>query len=276
MMDKTNARRAIKMIASRNMQGNWIKSFLLFIAISVIQMAILSFLPLRLPLQEEIVAAGEDIIKLLMLFLPREITYRTIASYAVTAVLYILVMCPLSVGTCAFFRKIAKGEKARLRDAFSVFANLKTIFGSIWLNFLVLLISSFWVFLFMLVPVAVEVFAIVVESWLLPWLVIVLLIGASILSVLWVSRYSFALYIYAEGNLGPFASLCESIRLMNHRLGECLSLRASYFLWDIVCYFFPPLGFIYSALFQTAYAKYLEYLRGEIFTPSSEAPQQEQ
>ena len=271
-MDNAVARRAIKRIASNNMRGNWLRSFLLIILTAIIQLVIFSFLPLRIPLEEELIAAGNDAMKILALYLPQTITKRTIASFVVTALLYILVSCPLSVGTCRFFLKIAKGEQAKLGDAFSVFCHLGTVFGSIWLNFLIALISVFWTFLFMLVPILVTAFAVIMDAPLLTWVIYALSIGAAIFIILWTSRYTFALYIYAEGELGAFASLCEAIHLMRSRTGECLTLRASYFLWDIVCYFIPPLSFVYSCLVNTVYAKYLEHLRGELFI-KQEPPQ---
>lgn len=263
-MNKTLARRMMKAMAMKNMQGNWLRSFVLFLISIVATTLIIGFLPIRTPFAEELMVATNPA-EMLMLFVPKTITYKTIASVCVTAVLYLLVAAPLSVGICRFFLKVARGEKALFSDAFSPFASLKTVFSSVWLYLLVLFISAFWSFLLWLIPIAVMFLAIMIDSWIIGQISLLLGVAVSIFAVLWTSRYTFATYILAEGKSGgAFSSLRECIRLMHYRSGEAMKLRASYFGWDIAGSLFPPLNFIYNALFSTVYAEYLFYLRGEL------------
>lgn len=263
-MNKTLARRMMKAMAMKNMQGNWLRAFVLFFIGIIATTVIAGFLPVRTPLPEEL-AAATDTAEMLLLFVPKTITYKTIASVCVTAVLYLLVAAPFSVGMCRFFLRVARGEKARFSDAFSPFASLKTAFSSVWLFLLVLFISAFWSFLLFLIPIAVMILAIITDSWILGQLSLIVSAAVSVFAILWTSRYMFATYIFAEGKSGgAFSSLRECIRLMHYRSGECIKLRASYFGWDIAASLFTPLNFVYNALFGTVYAEYLFYLRGEL------------
>ncbi len=263
-MNKTLARRMMKAMAMKNMQGNWLRAFTLFIISIVVTTVIIGFLPVRTPLPEEL-AAVTDPAQMLMLFVPKTITYKTIASVCVTVVLYLLVAAPFSVGLCRFFLRVARGEKAGFSDAFSPFASLKTVFSSVWLFLLVLFVSAFWSFLLLLIPVTVMFLAIIIDSWIIGQISLLLAVAVSIFAVLWTSRYMFATYLLAEGKSGgAFSCLRECIRLMHYRSGECMKLRASYFGWDIAASLFTPLNFVYNALFGTVYAEYLFYLRGEL------------
>lgn len=254
----------MKAMALKNMQGNWLRSFVLFIISILATTVIIGFLPIRTPLPEELMAVT-DPVEMLMLFVPKTITYKTIASVCVTVVLYLLVTAPFSVGLCRFFLKVARGEKALFSDAFSPFASLKTVFSSVWLFVLVLFISAFWSFLFILIPVTVMILAVMIDSWFLAQISLILAVAVSIFAVLWTSRYMFATYLLAEGRSGgAFSCLRECIRLMHYRSGECMKLRATYFGWDIAASLFTPLNFVYNALFSTVYAEYLFYLRGEL------------
>ena len=115
----------------------------------------------------------------------------------------------------------------------------------------------------MLIPIALMMCASFLESAMLLYLAVLLIPVASLFAALWNSRYSFASYIFAEGKLSAFASLRECISLLGGRTKECIALRASYLLWDIVASNIPPLALVYSTLSGTVYAKYLAYLRGK-------------
>ncbi len=263
-MNKTLARRMMKAMAMKNMQGNWLRAFTLFLISILATTVIIGFLPVRTPLPEEL-AAVTDPVEMIMLFVPKTITYKTIASVCVTAVLYLLVAAPFSVGICRFFLRVARGEKARFADAFSPFTSLKTVFSSVWLFLLMLFVSAFWSFLFLLIPITIMILAIIIDSWILSQIALIASVAVSVFAILWTSRYTFATYLLAEGKSGgAFASLRECIRLMHYRSGECMKLRATYFGWDIAASLVNPLNFVYNALFSTVYAEYLFYLRGEL------------
>lgn len=262
-MNKTIARRAIKALSLNDMKGNWFRSFVAVILAVFATTFIFGFLPLRTPLPEEMAKAANDV-EMFSLFIPKTITAKTVASLVVTLLLYVFVTCPLMLGISRFYLKAAHGEKGTFGDIFSPFASLKTVFGSIWINVIILAVSFLWgvplIFLpsfFLGLGGALNSAIVLLASGLL-------LAVCAVFYILWVSRYNFALLIYAEGNSSPWKAFRASQKLLRGRSGEILSLRASYFGWEIAVSVFPPLSFVYYALCNTVYAKYLYYLRGEL------------
>lgn len=263
-MKRTFVRKRIKAQAMVSLQGSWMKAFGIIIAQLVLSVFILSFLPLRMPTVDEILGVQDDAMQMLRLFVPDVITKKTIASVVVTLALYVIVMAPLSVGICRFFLKVARGEKAKFSDAFSPYTSLRTVFASVWLELLIAFMSAFWSFLFMLVPTLLIVLCAYAKLYFLANILIFLVPASALFSIFWNSRYVFAKYIFAEGKAeGAFASLRECISLMHGRTFECIILRASYLLWDIVSSQIWPLSYVYTALSGTVYAGYLFYLRGD-------------
>lgn len=271
-MKQTFVRKRIKAAAMFRMRGNWLKSFGISIVQFIVSTLILSFLPLRIPPIEEMLGAQDDPIAFLYLFLPTTVTEKTVALAVVTAVIYALVIFPLSVGICRFFIKIAKGEPAKFSDAFEIFTDLKRVFGAVWLNILLFLISLFWSVVFLIIPFVLTMLCIDLKLYLLASLLFMLLPLSFVFSLLWCSRYSFAIYIYSEGEKSAFSSLRECISITKKRKLECMVLRASYFLWDIASVYVFPLGYVYAALSGTVYADYLFYFRGGEKFKNTEAP----
>lgn len=276
MMNKTIARRVIKATAMQNMQGNWLRSFALVAMSLIIPMLILGFMPIRIPNQSEILATGENSLAVLSLFIPRNITARTIASFAVTVILYLLVTCPFSIGVHRFYLKVARGEKGTFRDVFSVFTNIRTVFASIWLNIILFFMAAFWSFFLMFIPGLLMGLGLAIGSDTLVYLSYVLLIAAVVFLILWTSRYNFARYIFADRGKGAFSSVRDCIRLLSGRNGEVLTLRASYFGWDIASGLVPAfstvISAVYNALFSTVYAKYIYYFTGQLSIGEQETP----
>lgn len=263
-MKKTFVRKRIKAGAMVRMHGNWLKAFGIIIIQLVLSVLILSLLPLRIPTVDEILGVQDDAMQMLRLFVPDVITKKTLASAAVTFALYAIVLSPLSVGLCRFFLKVAKGETAKFSDAFSPFTSLGTVFSSVWLDMLIYFMSAFWSVLFMLIPTLLIALCSYAGLPYIANLLIPIIPASAVFSLLWNSRYVFAKYIFAEGKSGgAFASLRECISLMRGRTGECILLRASYFLWDIASTYIFPLSYVYTALSGTVYAGYLFYLRGD-------------
>ncbi len=262
-MNKTIIRRLIKASAMQNMQGNWLRSFLLVLLSGVITIAITSFLPMRVPTQEELMGVT-DSLNLLLLFVPREITARMIANVAVVFVLFIFVMAPFSVGIKRFHIAVARTGKGKLSDAFSVFMDMKLVMSSIWLNILVSVVVTFWGVLFMLLPMLLLVISAHLGFSVLVILAGILLIASLVLTVVWTSRYNFAYYILADGGKSAFSALRQCSKLMKVHTGECMTLRASYFLWDVISSRIPFMSFVYMSLFATVYAKYLDYMNGRL------------
>ncbi len=261
-MNRTYARRKIKAEASRLLAGNWLKTFLIITIQLFLTMIVARLLPLRTPLVEEIINAGNDGIALLKLFLPKVFTAKTAVSLIVTILLYLFVMSPFSIGVCRFFLEVAKGHRPKISVVFSVYASLKTVFSSVWLTLLVFFISSFWSVVFMLIPIALIVLGIIANSRVISFFATLLVSVAFVFALLWNSRYAFASYIFAEGKNGAFSSLRECIELMRGRTKECIMLRLSYFIWDFFStYMFPY--YVYFALSGTVYASFLFYLRGD-------------
>lgn len=262
MDNKVIFRKRIKAEASFQMGGSWLSSLLIMIINGVMAGFILSLLPLRAPEVNEILEAGENVLEAFLLFLPREITTRTVASFVVTGALFMLVMFPFGIGIKRFFLKVAHGEKGKVSDVFSVYGDLRLIFSSVFLWVMLFLLSCFWAIVFSIIPYVILALgfylssaAIVSFSWLL-------FVAAGIFTVFWVSRYDFAGYILASGKCrNAFSSLRACFRLIKGRTGELLRLRASYIVWDIVCGMGMsfPLTFIYNSLYSTVYAKYLMY-----------------
>lgn len=262
-MNQTYARRKIKAEAQLLLNGNWLKAFLLLITETLFTMIIFSVLPLRTPAPEEIAKAEQDIRQLIMLFLPNGLNIKVIASFGVVGLLGLFVLSPFSVGVSRFFLGVARGAKPKIREVFAVYASLKTVFASIWLQVLLFLVSSFWTMIFMIIPVAITFAGAFLGSVALVSLGAIITSVVSVFTFLWNSRYTFARFIFAEGKMGAFASLRECIELIHGRTKECIVLRISYFFWDIMSGYIPVLMFPYFALSNTVYAKYLYYLRGE-------------
>lgn len=272
-MKRSFVRKRIKAGAWVKLRGNWLKAFGIIIIQLVLSVFILSLLPLRVPSVDEMAGVQEDAIQMLRLFLPDVITRRTVASALVTLALYFMVLSPLSVGLCRFFLKVAKGESAKFSDAFSPFSSLKTVFSSVWLEFLIFFMSAFWSVLFMLVPTLVVALCAYTGLYFLANILLPLIPASVFFSLLWNSRFAFARYVFAEGRSGgAFASLRECISLMRGRTVECIILRASYLLWDVAASYILPLSYVYTALLGTVYAEYLFYLRGDRKPEGEEEP----
>ncbi len=263
-MNKTYARRRIKAEAQALMAGNWLKAFFIAVVSMLLPVFIIRFLPIRIPEVNELVNAGDDAVKLLKQFLPGSFTAKTAVSIAVTILLYLFIMSPFTVGTSRFFLEVARGRKPKFSIVFSPYMSLKTVFSSVWLTLLVFLISVFWSVIFMLVPTALIFLAVVSGSRFIALIAALLAPVSTIIAFLWNSRYTFASYIFAEGERGAFEALRECIELMHGRTKECMTLRASYFFWDILSSYMFPLTYVYFALSGTVYAKFLFYLRDTV------------
>ncbi len=262
-MNKTIIRRLIKASAMQGMQGNWLRSFLLVLLSGVIPIAITSFLPMRVPTQEELMSVT-DSLHLFSLFIPREITVKMIANVVVVFILFIFVMAPFTVGIKRFHIAVARTGKGKLSDAFSVFTDMRLVMSSVWLNILVSVVVTFWGVLFMLLPMLLLAISARLGFRVLVILAAILLFASLVLTVVWTSRYNFAYYILADNGKGGFSALRQCSRLMKVHSGECMTLRASYFLWDVISSQIPFLSFVYVSLFATVYAKYLDYMNGRL------------
>ncbi len=271
-MNKTLLRRMIKATAIRDMQGNWWKAFFLSLLESAVTFWIISYLPFRIPTEEELVAAGADITKVFMAMIPKDITAKTLMSVGVTALLYLFVMAPFSIGMCRYFLNAAKGERGTLRDVFSVYADIRCVFTSIFLTIIVLIFAVVSLAVFMVIPIGLLVLAVINKSTMLYNLVSTFLPIFLLLYGVWISRYRFISYIYAQEEKGVFATLYKYFKYMKKRNGESLVLGASYFGWLFMISLMPFLLFIYQCLSSTVYAKYLLRFRGELSFGQFENP----
>lgn len=257
-------RRLLKAASSRAMQGSWMRSFLVTLLSSLIPMLILGALPFRIPLDEEIIATGGDITKLLVLILPETITSRTIASFVVTGIIYLLINCPFTVGVHRFYLAVASGERGKFSHVFSPFTSLKTVFSSIGLSFITALYSLFWLLALIAPPLILLGLGFMIKSTFVITLCCILYLILTVVWILKVSIYKFAFFIFAEGKTGgAWKSFRTMQRITRGRTSELMGLRASYFGWDIAAGCFSGLLFVYNALFSTVYAKYLFCLRNE-------------
>lgn len=254
----------IKATALRDMQGNWLKAFLLSLIESAAAVWVISYLPFVLPAEDEILAAGGDATRILATMLPKEITPKMIMSIGVTVLLYLFVMTPFSIGMSKYFLKAARGERGTFRDVFSVYANIRTVLSSILLTLITLLFSVLSFVVFMIIPVGLMIVAVLNQSLILYNIADILLIAFTLFFIVWISRYRFISYIYANDEKGAFAAIYKYFKLMKKRNGECLVLGASYFGWMLMISFMPVLLFVYQCLSSTVYAKYLYRFRGEL------------
>lgn len=263
-MNSKQARGLIKAITARNLQGSWLKAFFIFLITILASSLILGLIPFRTPSNEQIIAAAGDAAAMLKLFLPAEITKKTLAAIGVVALLSIIVLCPMNIGKCRFFLRVAAGQPGEMGDFFSVFCSIKLVFSSIVLDIIIAVATAFWTFVFSAVPIAFAILSAFLKSDLLFMLSYLLAFAAGFFSVFWCSRYDFARYILAEGNLGAFAAFGECRRLCKGRGGELCALRASYIIWDVAAAFFTPVMYIYHTLIGAVYARYLYHIRGDI------------
>ena len=237
---------------------------------------ILSLIPFAEPTQEQLISAAqsEDYAAMIKLFFPAGMTRKTLGAIGVVVLLYFFVTSPMNIGKCRFFLRVAAGQKGEMMDFFSAFANLKLVFSSVILEIMIAVLSLFWSFVFFLIPIGALMLAVMLNSAYIALLSYPLMLAAGILSILWCSRYEFARFILAEGKLGVFASFSSFRKVFKGRTGELMSLRASYFLWDIVSTFFTPLTYVYNTLFGAVYARYLYHIRGDIKFVSREEMEQ--
>ncbi len=266
-------RRLLKAASSRAMQGSWLRSFLITLLSSLIPMLILGTLPFRMPLEEEILATGGDSMKLFSLFLPETITSRTIGSFVVTGIIYLLIMCPFNVGIHRFYLAAASGERGKLSHVFSPFTSLNTVFSSIGLSLITAFSSLLWAIALLAPPLILMYLGTLIKSAFVVWLCFILYFIVTIVWVLKISIYKFAFFIFAEGKSGGAWKSFRTMQIITRRrTTELMGLRASYFGWDLAAGCFSALYFVYSALFSTVYAKYLFCLRdeGATFEPGME------
>ena len=259
-MNSKDTRRLIKAISTKNLQGNWFRAFLVFLIMYLASSFIFGFFPISYPTQEQLISVAEtsDYMAMLNLFLPATVTKKTVAAIGVVILLSLVVTCPMNIGMCRFFLRVAAGQKGEMTDFFSVFANLRLVLSSILLDLIIAVASAFWGVIFALIPIAIMLVL------PLPAIIIELIaLAAGIFSILWCSRYTFARYILAEGKHGAFKSFGLCLGLCKGRNKELMALRASYFLWDIVS-IIPIFAFIYQILFGSVYARYLYHIRGDI------------
>ena len=285
-MNKTQIRQKIKFSALQNMQGNWIKVFILFLISVLLVNFIIGFLPISIPENSDVTALNERLAKLyeieptpeneeyiikesfdiskasFMLFFPNGITKRVIASFAVTVLLFLIVMCPFNIGMKKFYLRAASSEKASVFEVFTAFRSLGDIFSAIVLHFIVFFASAFWFIVFSIIPIAMYILAAVLGSFLIAFAALLLFPIACFVAALWVSRYRFAYYIFACGGKGAFSSFFECIKLLRGRNIECMLLRLSYLGWDIVCSILPFITVIYESLSGVVYSRYLFYFIG--------------
>ncbi len=264
-MNSKDTRRLIKAISTKNLQGNWFRAFLIFIIVYLASSFILGLFPLNYPTPEQMMAASEtgDMLALLKLFLPAEITKKMIAAIGVVFLLDLIVICPMNIGMCRFFLRVAAGQKGEMADFFSVFCNLKLVFSSIVLDIIIAAATLAVNIALNIIPAVLVAIAYFVYSPPLLNLAYLLWFAASIFAFLWCSRYTFARFILAEGKHGAFKSFGVCLGLCKGRGKELMALRASYLLWDIAK-IFPIFAYIYQTLFGATYARYLYHIRGDI------------
>lgn len=276
MNNRVIHRRVLKASAMSSLSGNWLSAFMMTIIPWLISAFIMNFLPIKIPTDAQIMAAN-DPAAFLSLFVPR-LTDRTIALILVVVALSWFVLCPLEVGVRRFFLAVAKGEKAKIRIIFSPFGNISTVFSSMGLNLIITVLAAFWAVVLVFVPTLVAMLGRALGIGVVAFFASLLSIIGIVVCVLWTSRYSFAIYIFAEGrNGGAWRSFMTARKLIRGFGGELMALRATYFGWDIACSIIPGLMLAYNAMERTTYAKYLYYLRGELKiqeAESNEAPRE--
>ena len=254
----------IKATAIRDMQGNWWKAFFLSLIESAVVLWIISYLPIRIPTEEELLEMT-NIMDLYAVMMPKDIEMKKLLmSTGVVALLYLFIMSPFSIGMSRYFLKAAKSEKATFRDVFSVYANIRVVFSSIALTVTVLIFSVVSLALFMIIPAAAMFLGVLNRSVMILQLAEYLFAVFAVLFLIWISRYRFISYIYAHDEKGVFATLYKYFKYMKKRNGECLVLGASYAGWVFMMFLMPFLSFIYTCLSNTVYAKYLLRFRGEL------------
>ena len=254
----------MKADAWRCLMGNWFGTFLLRIVEFLIGIGIMSFFPFRLPQPGELQSAAQDPAEIIALFMPRTFTPRTVALIAIVVLLAVLIFSPLNVGVRRFFLKVANGEKAKLRDAFSPFCSIKTVFSSIGLDITVKLILLLWSVPLVIIPSVLAGIAGITGIVPVMYLSLLLVIFCALLWVFVTFRYTFAYFIFAEDySKGTIKSLREFFRLTKKRKTECIKLRATYFIYDLICMYVPVFGFVYFAVSNTVFAKYISHFRGQ-------------
>lgn len=266
-MNNKETRRLIKAISLKNLAGNWLGAFLIFIIGTLAISLILGIIPFRNPSQEQIlatVAGGGSYMETMRLFLPAELTKKTIAAIGVVVALSFFVTSAMNIGKSRFFLRVAAGQKGEMTDFFSAFADLRLVFASVGLEICILLLTFCWTVVFCIPSIAVMVVAIMSGLSALFAISYIALFVSAFYATLWCSRYQFARLILAEGKLGIFAALGEVRRLCKERNGELVALRASYLGWDLASLLFAPIAYVYDTLFSAVYARYLYHIRGDI------------
>ncbi len=265
-MTESQKRKIIKAMAWKSVSGNWLSLVLLIVMYIAINALVISFLPLHLPLMEEATVARTES-DMLRLFLPSGFSLRTAASMAVAFLLYLFLVPPFMIGMNRVFLSVSRGEKARFSQVFSVFTRLSDVFSAIFLSIILaaILIGLVLVLVIAFVPLIFIVFSVMGGSYLLLVPVYLAFVAALVILMLWYSRFNFAAYILADGkDGGAIASLRACLALVKGRSGECMKLRLSYIVWDLLCGYIPALGIVYQIIYGTVYAKYLDYFRGDI------------
>ncbi len=266
MNPETNKRKLIKAMSWRSVSGNWLKSVLLIFLSAIMSTLVLQFLPLREPHPSEL-ATAKTSLEALMLFVPQNMGTRAFAAVGVTLLLYLFIIPPLNIGIYRFFLSVSRGRKAKLSEAFSVYTNLRDVFSAIFIH---LIIAGVVVLLFVgLILVFIPVFfllpSISLTSPVPSFIVTHLFAVASLFLLFWCTRYTFAMYILADGkNGGAWSSFRACLALVRGRSGECMKLRASYLIWDALTFYITPLAIVYNIISKAVYAKYLDYFRGDI------------
>ncbi len=266
MNPETYKRKIIKAMSWRAVSGNWLRSVLVIVLSVIMSALVIRLLPVRIPFPEELVAA-ETTLEMLMLFVPREIGTRGVASIAVTVLLYLFVIPPFAVGMNRFFISVSRGKKAKLSEAFSVYTSLRDVFSAIFMEIILFAVQI--VFFAILVLIFVPLF-----FWAgkfsqispIPYLILPFLFCAGVVFViLWCDKYNFARYILADGkNGGALSSFRACLKLVAGRYGECIKLRASYLIWDAASAYVAPVAIIYQIISKTVYAKFFDYLKGDV------------
>lgn len=256
MISWTTHRREVKYKAKMSLVGNMVKGIWMAFFSFLLGSLALSFFPISVP---ETLPADASTWTLLRSFFPSELTPQFWGLIAVTALLYLLLTAPFSIGMHRFFLRASRGEKPKFRVVLSPFTSFREILGSCFLIIIINLLTILWGMLLFAVPLALIYF-----SKSLGPLALILGVPLYLCAIpcvlVAIAPFSLAPFLYAENSSrGALRSVWMALKRTRGARIELAVFQLSFLLWKFFATAVYPFGSILlTPYLQIATAGFLD------------------
>lgn len=256
MIPWSTHRREVKQKAKLALlNGNMSKGILLFFVLTLFANIAFYFLPITFAIDATTIDATTMLPRVV---LPDTLDFNFWLLIAICVIIYLLLTAPLSIGINRFFLNAYRGEKTKIRTAFSPFLSLGEILGSCAILGIIELLTV----LIMALPLALPIALILFNAHFGPLVIIIgfpITLLALFAMLIITAPFFLAYFIYAEKpEQGALRAFISAIKLSRGVKLEIVVFKLSLLPLNFLSLIVPPSAIIINPYLNAVYAGFYD------------------